>query len=90
MFRVVDGVMDNMDRKMVEIHGRKIECARGVCPSLYEGFAPLREDGFDSVPGSGLVDPAALTAAYERVYASRVAAPSSADEDPCGGVEDVD
>ena len=46
MFRVVDGVMDNMDRKMVEIHLRKIGCAQEVCPSLYEGYAPLKEDAF--------------------------------------------
>ena len=77
MFRVVDGVMDNMDRKMVEIHGRKIECAKEVCPSLYEGFAPLGEEGFDSVPGSGLVDPASLVSAYESLYASMHSAPAA-------------
>jgi hypothetical protein len=98
MFRVVDGVMDNMDRKMVEIHGRKIECAKEVCPSLYEGFAPLGEEGFDSVevpvlapsaaPSAGLsgLHGSAATAA---LHGSAATAPSTpytppVDEDPTG------
>lgn len=43
MYRVVDDVMDNLDRRMVELHMEKIGAARGVCESLYEGFAPLEE-----------------------------------------------
>ena len=102
MFRVVDGVMDNMDRKMVEIHGRKIECAKEVCPSLYEGFAPLGEEGFDSVEvplltasvlPSALHGPAATAPAF-----TPYSPPPSVDEDPTGddpstpggGVDDVD
>ncbi len=46
MFRVVDDVMDNLDRRVVQVHGRKIKAAKEVCPSLYEGYAPLREEAF--------------------------------------------
>lgn len=46
IFRVVDDVMDNLDRRMVQIHLRKIAAAKEVCSSLYEGFAPLREEAF--------------------------------------------
>jgi len=50
-FRVIDDVMDNMDRKMVESHSRKIDDARELCESLYEGYEPLDEAlaGFDGV-----------------------------------------
>jgi exonuclease VII small subunit len=42
--------MDNMDRKMVESHSRKIDDARELCESLYEGYEPLDEalEAFDS------------------------------------------
>lgn len=53
MFRVVDDVMDNLDRRMVQIHLRKISGAREICPSLYCGFAPLREESFPSRPAEG-------------------------------------
>jgi hypothetical protein len=46
LFRVVDDVMDNLDRRMVQIHLRKISGAREICESLYSGFAPLREESF--------------------------------------------
>jgi SNF2 family DNA or RNA helicase len=48
-FRVIDDVMDNMDRKMVESHSRKIDDARELCESLYEGYEPLDEalEAFD-------------------------------------------
>jgi SNF2 family DNA or RNA helicase len=46
MFHVVDDVMDNLDRRMVQIHLRKIAAAKEVCLSLYEGYAPLREEAF--------------------------------------------
>jgi SNF2 family DNA or RNA helicase len=45
MFRVVDDVIDNLDRRMVDIHLTKIEKAKEICESLYEGFAPL-----DAIP----------------------------------------
>ena len=45
MFRVVDDVIDNLDRRMVDIHLAKIEKAKEICESLYEGFAPL-----DAIP----------------------------------------
>lgn len=37
-FSVCDEVSENLDRHMQELHGGKIECARSVCESLYEGF----------------------------------------------------
>ena len=38
MFGVVDDVLDNVDRRMRELHGLKIEAARVVCGSFYQGF----------------------------------------------------
>jgi hypothetical protein len=35
---VVDEVAENLDQRMAALHGAKIDCARGVCDSLYEGF----------------------------------------------------
>lgn len=37
-FRIVDDVMDNLDRRMVEVHVGKIAAARGICETLYAGF----------------------------------------------------
>jgi hypothetical protein len=91
--------MDNMDRKMVEIHGRKIECAKEVCPSLYEGFAPLQESGFDSIEVPSLtasvLPPAPATAPATAPFTVYVPpSKADADEDPTpvgnGGVDDVD
>lgn len=48
IFRVVDDVMDNLDRRMVQIHLRKIAAAKEVCTTLYEGYAPLREEAFQT------------------------------------------
>ena len=45
LFRIVDDVLDNLDRRMVELHLAKIAGARGVCESLYEGFSVI-PDGF--------------------------------------------
>jgi SNF2 family DNA or RNA helicase len=42
-FRVVDDVLENIDRRMVELHLTKIAGAQEICSSLYEGFAPLKE-----------------------------------------------
>lgn len=43
MFRVVDDVIDNIDRRMIQVHLAKIRGARKICQTLYEGYAPLRE-----------------------------------------------
>jgi SNF2 family DNA or RNA helicase len=40
-FRVVDDVLQNIDRRIVQLHLRKIAAAREICPSLYAGFAPF-------------------------------------------------
>jgi hypothetical protein len=45
LFRIVDDVLDNLDRRMVEIHLGKIAGARRICNSLYEGFSVV-PDGF--------------------------------------------
>jgi hypothetical protein len=45
MYRVVDGVMDNLDRLMVDRHLAKIEVARDICASLYEGWDPVPIEG---------------------------------------------
>jgi hypothetical protein len=37
-FRIGDDVMDNLDRRMVQIHVGKIAAARGICETLYSGF----------------------------------------------------
>ena len=49
VFRIVDDVLDNLDRRMVELHIGKIAVARAVCETLYEGFEPLRETAADLV-----------------------------------------
>jgi len=46
-FRVVDDVIDNIDRRMMDIHIRKISGAREICESLYEGFGLLLPQGND-------------------------------------------
>lgn len=46
IFRIVDDVMDNLDRRMLYIHQFKIAAAKEVCSSLYDGYAPLRDDAF--------------------------------------------
>ena len=43
MFRVVDDVVDNIDRRMIQVHLSKIAGAQDICETLYEGFAPLVE-----------------------------------------------
>lgn len=63
-FRVIDDVMDNMDRKMVETHQRKIDDARELCASLYEGYEPLDEamEAFDGVDAMEIVRKAVVSA----------------------------
>ena len=38
LFRVVDDVCDNIDRRMFDLHVAKIGGAQEICGSLYEGF----------------------------------------------------
>jgi len=38
LFRVVDDVVDNIDRRMIDLHLAKIGGAQEICPSLYSGF----------------------------------------------------
>lgn len=66
MYRVVDDVFDNLDRRMIQVHLAKIAGAREICGTLYEGYAPLKEipskrleeDESESVCAESLVDPA--------------------------------
>ena len=37
--------MDNIDARMMAIHGAKIAGARAICGTLYEGFAPKATAG---------------------------------------------
>lgn len=83
MFRVVDDVMDNLDRRMVQVHLRKIAGAREICQSLYCGFAPLREEAF---PGGHSLSPDAPSASGGRVAAG---AEDEDDEDPTGSEDAV-
>lgn len=48
LFRIVDDVADNIDRRMMDLHLRKITGAQEICDSLYEGFPPV----IASVPAS--------------------------------------
>jgi SNF2 family DNA or RNA helicase len=41
LFRIVDDVADNIDRRMMDLHLRKITGAQEICDSLYEGFPPV-------------------------------------------------
>jgi SNF2 family DNA or RNA helicase len=38
LFRIVDDVLDNIDRRMVDLHVAKIADAQEICGTLYEGF----------------------------------------------------
>jgi SNF2 family DNA or RNA helicase len=38
MFSIADDVMDNVDRRMRELHGVKIAAAKEVCTSFFNGF----------------------------------------------------
>lgn len=44
LFSIVDEVAENLDRRMAALHGEKIEGARSVCESLYEGFHVVEVD----------------------------------------------
>ncbi len=63
-FRVIDDVMDNMDRKMVETHQRKIDDARELCASLYEGYEPLDQamEAFEGADSLEIVRKAVVSA----------------------------
>jgi hypothetical protein len=43
-FRVVDDVLDNLDRRMAQIHLDKIDVAQKYCPTFYEGFEPIEDE----------------------------------------------
>jgi SNF2 family DNA or RNA helicase len=40
-FRIVDSALDNIDLRMAVLHGVKIDSARSICGSLFEGFRVL-------------------------------------------------
>jgi SNF2 family DNA or RNA helicase len=82
LFRVVDGVMDNLDRRMVQVHLRKISGAREICATLYEGFAPLKEESFPSVHMGVPADAAADAALLRPADLADPEADPEAAEDP--------
>jgi len=83
LFRIVDDVLDNIDRRMVQIHLSKIRVARKICPSLYSGYAPLQEEDFLTTDQHIAAATAAATvAAAEEVAEVAAAAAAAAEEDP--------
>ena len=56
-FRVVDDVLDNMDRRMAQLHLFKIGLARQYCESLYEGYEPLEDEYSEDFLIAGAVAP---------------------------------
>ena len=48
-FRIVDEALDNIDLRMAVLHGVKIDSARGICSSLFEGFRVLEEQKIQPV-----------------------------------------
>lgn len=70
-FRVVDDVLENIDRRMVQLHLTKIAGAQEICSSLYEGFAPLRE-----IPSS-------LSEEHEMRQHPSATDADDTDDDPC-------
>jgi SNF2 family DNA or RNA helicase len=63
-FRIVDDVMDNLDRRMVEVHVGKITAARGICETLYEGFEkhPIAEEAAATAADEEEGDPTEVAA----------------------------
>jgi hypothetical protein len=41
--------LDNIDKRMMDIHVAKIAGARAICDSLYEGFAPVVIEGVEGL-----------------------------------------
>jgi SNF2 family DNA or RNA helicase len=91
-FRCVDDVLDNIDKRMMDIHVTKIAGARAICDSLYEGFAPVVIEGVEGleaakaavVPPLSEEERAALVAADAIVAASASASATveEVSEDP--------
>jgi SNF2 family DNA or RNA helicase len=56
-FRIVDTALDNIDLRMAVLHGVKIDSARGICGTLFEGFQLLKEQKIQPVlPVASSVD----------------------------------
>ena len=53
-FRIVDEALDNIDLRMAVLHGVKIEGARSICGSLFEGFALFTEGEKKLIPSTSL------------------------------------
>ena len=84
LFRVVDAVMDNLDRRMVQIHMRKIAGAKEICGSLYEGFAPLKEEAFTEAEAADDIEASTdHIVGFVPVDATVAVAEEGDAEDPC-------
>ena len=89
-FRCVDDVLDNIDRRMMDIHIAKIAGARAICDTLYEGFAPVVIEGVEAMaaakaaasPPLSEEDRAALLAADSVTAASVAVKTDEVSEDP--------
>jgi hypothetical protein len=82
-FRCVDDVCDNIDRRMAHVHLAKIEGAKAICPTLYEGFPPV--DAFPVLPSvlpSPLPSPLPVLPSGPKVVVSVSAAPAPAPSSP--------
>ena len=77
LYRIVDDVLENIDRRMVHLHLRKIAAAKAVSKSLYEGFAPISE-----IPSIYVPIPVPLTATVATTVAAATTV-SEVSEDPC-------
>lgn len=56
-FSVVDAVLLNLDRRMVERHDEKLDAAWAVDDSFFEGFMGPELEAFGSVPADSDTDP---------------------------------
>lgn len=72
-FRCVDDVLDNIDRRMMDIHVTKIAGARAICDSLYEGFAPVVIEGVEGLEAAIASKAAALASTPPLSEEERVA-----------------
>jgi len=62
LFRVVDAVADNLDRRMVDVHLAKIAGAKEICSSLYAGYENLGEAAAGFAAGEEDEDPREIIA----------------------------
>lgn len=60
MYRIADALLENIDALMISKHLKKIETAKDICDSLYDGFAPLTEPDLPAAPLAAAAGGAAI------------------------------